>query len=608
MLAAGAAGIGALAVGLKVGISEYIQASKVAAQTNAVIKSTGGAANVTAKQVDELAQSLMRKSGVDDEVIKSGENMLLTFTNIRNEAGRGNDIFTQSTKVLLDMSTALGQDMSKSAIQLGKALNDPIKGISALRRVGVSFTDDQKKVIEHLVATGHAMDAQKLILRELNKEFGGSAAAIGKTLPGQLNILREEFNNFAGDLVAKAVPALLSFTGFLNNFSAAPTLHAKLNVVWEGLQDVGTALFAAIGEALHGHNERVRVDLNEWVTIHHEGVVEKLRTELMAEVHKINWSDVFVGMFQSIDWGALLSGAFHAIITISKTQWTIVAEVWLGAWRAILTGLQAGAVLIVQSVVDAMGRVVGSIRGAVGGALSAALALGTSIVTGVRSGVASLIAAVHDKIDAIPGAVRAFAGAAAAAGFSVGAAIVSGVGHGIMSLVGGIAAQAAGAIHSIVDAMKSAAHIKSPSELTETMVGRPLAEGIIVGFLGTKLREALVGHVMDAKQSIDNFVGSTGVANMAAQGAMMGASFRRSFATEMGVATAFGAVPNAIGLNLNPGGPGPVMEPRVRSQNPDGAITIPIDVNLDGKVIARVVTTHQLAESYTKTSIFGGRA
>ena len=119
------------------------------AQTNAVLKSTGGAANVTAKEVSSLAESLMQKSGVDDEAIASGENLLLTFTNIRNEAGKGNDIFNQATGVMLDMSVALGQDMKTSAIQVGKALNDPIKGMTALQRVGVSLhrrpeEDDQR--------------------------------------------------------------------------------------------------------------------------------------------------------------------------------------------------------------------------------------------------------------------------------------------------------------------------------------------------------------------------------------------------------------------------------------------------------------------------------
>jgi phage-related minor tail protein len=154
VLAAGAAGVGGLFVTLKAGISEFTQSTKVAAQTAAVIKSTGGAANVTAKHVDSLATSIMKYSGIDDEAIKSGENMLLTFKNIRNEAGKGNDIFDQSTKILTDMSVALGGDASKNAIRLGKALNDPVKGVTALTKVGVTFSDAQKKTIKSMVDMG----------------------------------------------------------------------------------------------------------------------------------------------------------------------------------------------------------------------------------------------------------------------------------------------------------------------------------------------------------------------------------------------------------------------------------------------------------------------
>src|SRR6188768_2779193 len=71
------AGFAALAAGVKIGADEFAEASKVAAQTTSVLKSTGGAANVTAGHVSKLAESLMKKSGVDDEAIQSGENLLL---------------------------------------------------------------------------------------------------------------------------------------------------------------------------------------------------------------------------------------------------------------------------------------------------------------------------------------------------------------------------------------------------------------------------------------------------------------------------------------------------------------------------------------------------
>lgn len=154
---------------------EATEAIKTQKQTAAVLKSTGGAANVTAKQVDSLSNRLSVLAGVDDEAIAGAENLLLTFTNIRNI---GKDrIFDRATESVLNMSVALKQDLKSSAIQIGKALNDPVKGITALRRVGVSFTKEQVDQIKVLVASGHTLDAQKMILRELQREFGGSARA-----------------------------------------------------------------------------------------------------------------------------------------------------------------------------------------------------------------------------------------------------------------------------------------------------------------------------------------------------------------------------------------------------------------------------------------------
>lgn len=176
-VAAGAVAGSGLIKFLGQSIAEARESQKVNAQTAAVLKSTGNAAKITAGQIGDLATKISLKTGIDDEQIQSSENMLLTFTNVRNEVGKGNDVFSQATQVVTDMSVALGQDSKNSAIQLGKALNDPIKGITALQRVGVTFTEQQRKQIETMVKSGHTLDAQKVILKELTKEFGGSAAA-----------------------------------------------------------------------------------------------------------------------------------------------------------------------------------------------------------------------------------------------------------------------------------------------------------------------------------------------------------------------------------------------------------------------------------------------
>lgn len=174
-------GLGAVRV-LGDSLSEAREAVKVGQLTDAVIKSTGASAGVTAEHVGDLANKLSMVAGVDDELIQSGENVLLTFTNVKNAVGDGNNIFDQGTAIALDMSRALGTDLQGSLIQVGKALNDPIQGVGALRRVGVQLSDDQEALVKSLVASGDVLGAQKVILAELTKEFGGAAAAAADPL------------------------------------------------------------------------------------------------------------------------------------------------------------------------------------------------------------------------------------------------------------------------------------------------------------------------------------------------------------------------------------------------------------------------------------------
>lgn len=188
---------------------ESLDASNGMAQTVAVLKSTHNASGETADAIADLAGSLSHLTTFSDDTIQAGENMLLTFTNI------GKNVFPQATKTVLDMSQALGQDTKSSAIQLGKALNDPITGITALQRVGVTFTDSQKKLITSLVDSGNVAGAQKVILQELQREFGGSAVAAGKTLPGQLTILQQSFADVKQAIGDALLPILQQVVGWV---------------------------------------------------------------------------------------------------------------------------------------------------------------------------------------------------------------------------------------------------------------------------------------------------------------------------------------------------------------------------------------------------------
>lgn len=173
----------------KSSVDSYNASQEAAIQMGTVLQSTGGVAGVTQKQLMDYASALQSVTKYSDESVMSAQNLLLTFTNIKGPA------FKQATDIVLDMSTALGQDLKSSAIQVGKALQDPILGVSALRRVGVNFNEEQQNIIKGLVDTGHAAEAQQLILKELNTEFGGSAKNAAMSFSGELEILKNKFDD-----------------------------------------------------------------------------------------------------------------------------------------------------------------------------------------------------------------------------------------------------------------------------------------------------------------------------------------------------------------------------------------------------------------------------
>lgn len=200
-----------VALGFKDIIEKASSSQQALSQMDTVLKSTGDASGLTKKQLMDLADAQGRVTKFSKDTNLETENLLLTFTNIKG------NIYEQALPAINDMSQALGQDTKSSAIQLGKALNDPIKGITALSRVGVSFTSEQKAQITAMEKAGNVAGAQSIILKELQKEFGGSAEAAGKTFGGQLAILKNNLSEVAIQLGSVLIPHLTSFFTNINN-------------------------------------------------------------------------------------------------------------------------------------------------------------------------------------------------------------------------------------------------------------------------------------------------------------------------------------------------------------------------------------------------------
>ncbi len=171
------AGMGAAFAGFK--IYEYIGQANEAwdkmefsiSQVQTAIKSTGGAAGLSFDELKKGAEETAHELKYTQAEILGMQSVLLTFPSVTKET------FAQASTIIADMSTRLGQDLKSSTIQLGKALQDPERGITALRKVGVNFNETQVETIKTMVKVGDAAGAQALILKELAFEFGGSARA-----------------------------------------------------------------------------------------------------------------------------------------------------------------------------------------------------------------------------------------------------------------------------------------------------------------------------------------------------------------------------------------------------------------------------------------------
>jgi hypothetical protein len=173
--------------------------------------------------------------------------MLLTFKDIKGIR------FDEATAAVLDMATAMGQDAQTSAVQLGKALNDPIKGIASLSKVGIQFTNDQKAVIKSLVETGDKAGAQKIILDELASQMGTAAEAARGTLGGALTSLKNAFDNLLeGDSGAGGVTGTRQAIEDLITTLNDPGIKRGVDSTANGLLTIANAairLIAQLGNA-----------------------------------------------------------------------------------------------------------------------------------------------------------------------------------------------------------------------------------------------------------------------------------------------------------------------------------------------------------------------
>ena len=481
-LLAGVTAVAAGTVAFGVSSVKAFQESQLAiAQTEAVIKSTGGVAGVTADQVDKLASSLQRTTRFSDEQVRGAQNLLLTFTNINKE------VFPETTQLTLDMATAMGMDANSAAMQLGKALNDPAEGFTRLKRVGVTFNEEQEKAIKNMTAAGNVAGAQKVILQELQKEFGGSAEAAGNTFAGQLDKLKNAFDDLqegVGMLITQALqPLVQHLSDWLKEVEEAGGMadwfKKKIKENEDQLRLLAGAITGALAPAIASLSGafllllwRLAPFMIAGALLFHLWEENKLLFSIVAGA--LAGLAVYLGVAAVAAWVA--AGGLTALSLAAALA--VLPFILIGAVAA------AAAYLIITNwdkVKAFLAGVWDWIKSNAGNLLN--------ILVSPFSGAVGLIVRHWDNVvgffSGVGGKILRAVGNLGGMLFGVGKDLVQGLIDGVQNRIGAVATAVKNGVEAAVRGVKSFLGIKSPSKVFAE-IGRNVTAGFVQGIESTE--------------------------------------------------------------------------------------------------------------------------
>ena len=242
-------------------VNEFAEFERRINRTDALFEATSGSARITTTEINQFADALGDAALTSQEEVLRASNALQTFRAVSG------DTFFRTLTAAQDLSEVLGSDLQGATIQLAKALEDPVLGLTALRRSGVSFTEDQRELVKSLVETGDLLEAQNIILSQVEGQLGGAGVAAAQGFAGAVDTLGENLNDFnrtAGEtastvftplvngaaevldtfnsLPAGVQKALFGITGFIGILGTATAAVVAFSVANQQLQVVQTAV------------------------------------------------------------------------------------------------------------------------------------------------------------------------------------------------------------------------------------------------------------------------------------------------------------------------------------------------------------------------------
>lgn len=311
-----------LSSGLRAGFQELANTETAMSRVKAITKATGEVAGFTADEFQRMADELEDATVFGDDQVLGAIANLLQFKNVRE------DVFEGTLDAVADMAAAIGTDLAGAADKLGRALDDPIRGVKTLRSEGIKFSAAEVDMIEKMTQAGNVMEVQRFMLDRLNATFGGAAEAEAKTFTGQM----KQLNNALGDqwkaianALTPAVQAVIPWIKASAQFTERAAIHFREWVV--AIVDWANAS----GPIIRRWMEQAR----DWAGKAFTWIVDRA-TEAFTFVQTA---------FQ--EWPALSESAFKTIQVAWETMTQAMHETWAklanfvtGAFNTMVSGVK----------------------------------------------------------------------------------------------------------------------------------------------------------------------------------------------------------------------------------------------------------------------------
>lgn len=448
---AGAVGTAAIIGFGKASFQAAQDAAVSTARLDSVFKSMGDSTGEASKAAQDYASSLSEQIGVEDDVIMAGQAQLATFGAVSSEAARTAGIFDRATAAGADLAATGFGSIESNAVALGKALQDPTKGMTALGKSGVTFTKAQKEQIKALQESGDLLGAQKIVLGAVESQVQGTAAAtatstdkmgvkfgeLQETIGTQLMPVIEGLVGFFTQYMDLLIPigaAILAVVVAVKAWQAASMAAKVAQEAWNVVQIIFNAIMSAnpimlvviaiaalVAAVILAYNKvgwfRDFVD-KSWDAV--VGAFEALKDAAVKVFNwiKDNWPLLLAVLTGPFGIAALaIARNWDSIKAAAETVWNWIKNTWstitglitgpiqdaADTASGIWDGIKSGA----KAVWDWFNSTWQSLKDMIAKPIQAAADTIAGLISGVSSSVSSIVSAIKQPINAV---IRAWNG------------------------------------------------------------------------------------------------------------------------------------------------------------------------------------------------------